>query len=233
MPAINVFITDPTESRISFLKEHADAIGCITLPYGSCPSGLETFPQAVLLSGNDVPADLLGKHPMAGAVFSYTPVSCDLPNILCNNEGTYICLCLDPPDAKHFSPPGLTEEWVQTVQRAIRQRDPETVTVELCAGAYAVPFPYNGNYRALSVSEALSIARQHGAVLNVNKNSYYSYFIYSESYCPHAVFLSSTNHLSRMLQRFSKLGIKRFAVSNAELADREMRGLLSFFKKCP
>ena len=233
MAAINIFMTSPTEERLSVLKEYAKTVGCVTLPYGICPAGLEAFPQAVLLTGNDVPADLMQKHPAATAVFSYTPVSCKLPNILCDHQGQYICLCMTPPDNRHFVPPGLTEDWITTVQKALRDRDPETVTVELCAGAYAVPFPYDGHYHTLTVSEALALAHRHGAVLSMNKNSYYSYFIHSFEGRPRVVFLSTPQHFRRLVEHFIRLGIKRFAVSDAEILDKEMKTVLSFFKNLP
>ena len=49
MADINIFVTDPSEERLSVLKEYAKQIGCITLPYGVCPDGLE-LPQAVGLA---------------------------------------------------------------------------------------------------------------------------------------------------------------------------------------
>lgn len=229
MPSINIFITDPSEKTYSFLKQYENRIGCVTLPYEACSEGWDSFPQAVLLSDNTLPNDLSEKHPNVGAVFSHHPVPCDLPNIQCNSEGEFICLCLSPPDNKHFIPPGLTEDWAREVESILKGRDPETVTVELCAGAYDIPFPYDGTFQSLTVSEALSLARRCGAVLNMNKNSYYSYFIYSCDGHPHIVFLSSATHYKNLLQRFLRLGIKRFAGSDAELSDKEMREVLSFF----
>lgn len=232
MADINIFVTDPSEERLSVLKEYAKQIGCITLPYGVCPDGLE-LPQAIMVSTDTLPRDFTQRHPNACAVFSSTPLSCTLPNIQCNSTGTYICLCLPPPDSKCFSPSGLTEEWVNAAEETLKGRDPDTVTVELCAGAYDVPFPYDGTFSTCSVSEALFKAKQYNSVLRTNKYSYYSYFIYSENGCPHVVFVSNPNRLKDLIKRFSSLGIKRFAGADTEFFDAEMRPLLSFFKNLP
>ncbi len=230
MADINIFMTDPSEKMISFVNAHARQIGCVTLPYGVCPEGLLDLPQAVLVTQDQLPDDLYQKHPNACAVFSNTPLICKLPNIQCNSTGEYICLCLPPPDKTHFIPSGLTEDWIDTVEKTLKGRDPDTVTVELCAGAYDVPFPYDGTFSSLTVSEALSIARGCGAVLNMNKNSYYSYFIYSKNHQPHVVFLSNIAHQKALINRFLKLGIKRFAGADREFLDKEMKDLLSFFR---
>lgn len=235
MPALNVFLTKHTEKTVAFLNRHADAVGCVTIPYGERTEGLDGFYQAVLLPGNELPKDLSQKHPDAAVLLSHQPFDCDTPLIRCCSPeeaaGEFVCFCLSPPDGQNFSPPGLTETWVESVRRGLKHRDPDTVTVELCAGAYAVPFPYDGRFTPYSVSEAMQIARTHGAVLNMNKYSYYSYFIYSDKGCPTVMFLSTVKGVSRMVQQFSELGIKRFALSDTEFSDREMSGLLSLFKK--
>ena len=232
MADINIFVTDPSEKTFSVLKEYEKQIGCITLPYGVCPNGL-TIPQAVMVSTDTLPPDFYQKHPNACAVFSNAPLSCTLPNIQCNSTGTYICLCLPPPDPIHFVPSGLTEDWVNIIQETLKSRDPDTVTAELCAGAYDVPFPYDGTFSVCSVSEALFMAKRYGSVLKVNKYSYYSYFIYPKDGCPHVVFVSNPNRLKDLLNRLSSLGIKRFAGADTEFLDPEIKPLLSFFKNLP
>lgn len=237
MPALNVFLTPSGKADRSFLKQHVNVIGCVTVPYGQDTSGLESFYQAVLLTESISAQELAKTHPQAGVAFSHQAFSCSLPLIQCtapqDSDADFVCFCLEPPDSHHFIPPGLTEDWFFRVQKALRHRNPETVTVELCAGAYTLPFPYDGSYTTLTVSEALKHARNHGCILNVNKNSYYSYFVYTQNACPHICFFSTVNGISRQLKRFSELGIHRFVLSDTELSDPEMSGLFSLFEKSP
>ena len=233
MAAINLFLNHAKDEELIRIREYAEHIGCITLPYGTDIPELKELPQAVFVSGQTLPSDLAQKHPYASAVFSNHPLDCDLPNIQCNTDGKYCCLCLSPPDQKHFTPSGLTEVWVEEAKQLLRSHSPETVTVELFAGAYDVPFPYDGSYETLSISQALALAKNHGSLLLTNKYSYYSYFIYQKENRHHIVFVATESGLKELIKRFEKLGIKRFAGHSAEFLDEAMLPLLSFFRKYP
>ena len=231
---LNVFLTTPTKAVLSALQQQRKHISCLTLPYGTCPPEVADFPQAVLVPDPRLPADLCEKHPNAQAVFSFTPLTAPIPNILCTPpapcDAPYVCFSLPPPDSKIFCPHGMTPDHTATLRHALRGRNPETVTVELFLGAYAVPFPYDGTYRTCSLGEALTVAQREGALVKMNKNHYYSYIIHSNNSRAEALFFLQQEGLLRMITDLKALGISRFALSAEEVADEGVRPLLSLFK---
>jgi hypothetical protein len=231
---LNIFLTQPNANLLSALSELRERIGCITLPYGCCPDELADFPQALLCTDSRLPPDWRQKHPHAQAVFSFTPLQTEVPNILCTPDpcdAPFVCFSLPPPDADSFIPQGMTRHRTESLRRALIGRNPETVTVELYLGAYAAPFPYGGSYRTLPLSEALSVARREGTVMNMNKNHYYSYFIHRNETENEVVFFLRREGFFQAVKELKALGIRRFAISAEEAADEAVRPLLSIFEK--